>query len=256
MERRFDMTTRVLAFAGFACAVAASDWKPPVYTIYRTGSPLSIDGKLDEPAWFAAPEVGEFHFPWWKSGKKERAIAKLLWDDENLYIAHISEDEFISARHKEHDGKIPEDDCFEIMIAPNPATPEVYFNIEWNVIGGHVDNFRPNGPKKPRAPVWDAEGVEIAGSYAGTLNDDSDRDRYWLVEVKIPLRNFIKVAARIPPQPGDRWNINLNRHGGAVNPQYSQWSAGDTPQPAFHTPHRFGHMTFSGQSSPFWRTAQ
>jgi hypothetical protein len=100
--------------------------------------------------------------------------------------------------------------------------------------------------------VWDAQGVEIAGNYVGTLNDDSDRDRYWLTEVKIPLKNFAQVAARVPPHPGDRWHVNFNRHGGKTNAQYSQWSAGDTPQPSFHTPHRFGEVVFSGQSSPFW----
>lgn len=237
-------------------AAFAQAWTPPTYTVLRAGTPIRIDGKLDEPAWFGAPDVGPFHFPWWTSGKKERTTVKLLWDNENLYIAHISEDEHITARHKDHDGKVAEDDCFEIMIAPNSDKPEVYFNIEWNVIGGYVDNFRPNGPNQPRAPVWDAEGVEIAGSYEGTLNDDSDRDRYWLVEVKIPLRNFIKYAKHIPPQPGETWNINLNRHGGATNLQYSQWSAGDTPKPAFHTPHRFGKITFSPTASPFFRDPQ
>jgi hypothetical protein len=234
-----------------ALALAAGSWQPPTYTAYRAGSPITIDGKLDEPAWFAAPRVSDFQFPWWKSGKKESTIVKLLWDDDNLYIAHLSQDEFIAARHREHDGKIPEDDCLEIMLAPNPATPDIYFNIEWNVVGGYVDNFRPNGPKKPRAPVWDAEGIEIAGTYAGTLNDDSDRDRYWLVEVKIPLRNFKAVAARVPPQRGDYWNMNLNRHGGNTNVQYSQWSSGDTPEPSFHTPHRFGRLMFSDQSASF-----
>ncbi len=234
-------------------AAVAESWQPPSYTAYRSASPIVIDGKLDEPAWFVAPDAGAFHFPWWKSGAKERSIAKLLWDDQNLYVAHISEDQFITAKHRERDGRIPEDDCFEIMIAPNPATPNIYFNLEWNVIGGLVDNFRPDGPTKPRAPVWNAEGVEIAGHYSGTLNDDSDRDRYWLVEVKIPLSNFAKVAARIPPSAGERWNINLNRPGGTVNPQYSQWSAADTPNPSFHTPHRFGTLIFSAEVAPFWR---
>lgn len=250
------MNQLIFIFALALFVPPESAWRPPVYTVYRAGAPIHIDGKLDEPAWFAAPDVGEFHFPWFKSGKKERTIVKLLWDDENLYIAHISEDEFIIAGHREHDGNIAEDDCLEIMIAPNPATPEVYFNIEWNVIGGYVDNFRPEGPKRPRAPLWDADGVEIAGSWIGTSNDDSDHDRHWLVEVKIPLMNFAMVAARFPLQPGDRWNINLNRSGGKTNLQYSQWSPGNTPLPSFHTPDRFGQIVFSGQSSPFWREAK
>src|SRR5688500_14764372 len=116
------------AFAIALLAFVASSSQPPSYTAYRVGSPITIDGKLDEPAWFAAPSVGEFQFPWWKSGKKEGTVVKLLWDDENLYIANVSQDEFIAARHREHDGKIPEDDCLEIMLAPNPATPHIYFN--------------------------------------------------------------------------------------------------------------------------------
>ena len=225
----------------------------PAYMVYRAAAPITIDGKLNEPAWFGVPDAGTFHFPWWQSGKKERTVVKLLWDEQNLYVAHIAEDEFIQAVHRDRDGKIPEDDCFEIMIAPNPATPDVYFNLEWNVLGGLLDNFRPNGPTKPRAPVWNAEGVQLAGDYSGTLNDDSDRDRYWIVEVKIPLSNFAQVAARVPPRPGDRWNINLNRHGGKVNVQYSQWSPGDTSKPSFHTPHRFGSLIFSANAAPFWQ---
>lgn len=227
------------------------EFKPPVYEIHLTGGPIKIDGKLDEPAWFAAPSVGEFHFPWHKSGQKERTVAKLLWDDENLYVGHICEDAHITARHKEHDGKIPEDDCFEVIFAPDPARPEVYFNLEWNVIGGYLDNHRPDGPTKPRAKVWDAEGVRIAGTLVGTANDDSDTDTLWQAEVAIPLANFAKYMPHTPPQPGEHWNLNLNRHGGQTNLQYSQWSPADTPAPNFHTPHRFGRAVFTAKQSPF-----
>ncbi|RPI84232.1 MAG: hypothetical protein EHM42_07670 [Planctomycetaceae bacterium] len=225
----------------------------PVYQIHRTGTPIAIDGRLDEPAWFAAPEVGPFQFTWHKHGTQEQSVAKLLWDDENLYVAHICEDAHITARHTQHDGPIPEDDCFEVIFAPDPARPDVYFNIEWNVIGGYVDNHRPEGPKKPRAKVWDAEGVRIAGTFEGTLNDDSDTDSRWTVEVSIPLRNFAKYMPHMPPQPGSHWNLNLNRHGGQTNAQYSQWSRADTSTPSFHTPHRFGKAEFSATTAPFDR---
>lgn len=224
---------------------------PPVYEIHRAGTPIKIDGKLDEPAWFAAPDVGEFHFTWYKEGRRERTVAKLLWDDENLYVGHVCEDAHITAQHTEHDGKIPEDDCFEVIFAPDALHPAVYFNIEWNVAGGYLDNFRPEGPNKPRAAVWDAEGVRVAGTFAGTLNDDSDSDSYWVAEVAIPLRNFAKFMPHSPPQPGEHWNLNLNRHGGKTNVQYSQWSPGDTAAPNFHTPHRFGRAIFSMKGSPF-----
>jgi hypothetical protein len=229
---------------------AALAAEPPSYTVYRAGTPIQVDGRLDEAAWFAAPDTGPMHFPWFQSGEKEQTVVKLLWDDRNLYIAHVSLDRHIAARHHERDGKIPEDDCFEIMLAPDPDKPEVYFNIEWNVIGGIVDNFRPNGPRQPRAPKWDAEGVRVAGTHAGTLNDDTDRDQHWVVEVAIPFSNFAAYAKRVPPAPGSWWNGNLNRHGGQTNFQYSQWSPAKTPKPSFHTPETFGRFVFSGESKP------
>jgi len=222
----------------------------PEYIVYRASEPIVADGRLDEPAWFAAPRTNPFVFPWHRSGNKEQTIVKMLWDDTNLYVGHVNLDGHITARHRDHDGKVAEDDCFEIMLAPDPSRPEVYFNIEWNVIGGYVDNHRPNGPRQPRAPKWDAEGIKVAGSHRGTLNDNSDADGYWIGEVVIPLRNFRGFARAIPPEPGTWWNGNFNRHGGAVNAQYSQWSAGDSEKPSFHTPHRFGRFIFSAQTAP------
>lgn len=236
-----------------ADASGPGNFRPPEYTILRAGTPIKIDGKLDEPAWFAAPDVGAFKFPWWKDGKKEQTRAKMLWDDENLYVAFICEDAHITARHTERDGKIPEDDCVEVMITPNLATPNIYYNIEFNLLGGILDNFRPNGPSKPRAPKWDAEGVQIAGTYVGTLNNDSDTDQYWIVEVAIPFKNFADVAKQARPRPGTGWNLNLNRHGGKTNAQTSQWSSADpnATTKTFHTPDRFGRVTFSARTSPF-----
>jgi len=177
----------------------------------------------------------------------------MLWDDEYVYIAHICHDAHITARTEEHGGPVSKDDCFEIMVAPNPDRPNFYFNIERNVIGGYVDGHRPDGSKKPRVP-WDVEGARFSGSVKGTTNDDSDVDSWWIGEVAIPLKNFAKHMPRFPPHPGDEWRINLNRHGGDTNMQYSQWSPSDTPQPAFHVPHCFGALRFSAAVSPFGLT--
>ncbi len=233
-----------------AAPAAEAAWQPPQYRVLRAAIAPQIDGQLDDPAWFAAPHAGDFVFTWWKQGPREQTRAKLLWDDEYLYIGVICQDAHITARHTERDSKIPEDDCFELMIAPDAAKPEIYFNIEFNVLGGILDNFRPNGPKQPRAPKWDAEGVKIAGRYTGTLNQDADTDQSWQVEVAIPWKNFAAVMGR-PPRPGAAMNINFNRHGGKTNPQYSQWSRADTPQPSFHTPERFGRATLTDEPSPF-----
>ncbi|MCC6492726.1 MAG: carbohydrate-binding family 9-like protein [Pirellulales bacterium] len=241
----------LLAAAKASCAAESADnFQPPQYSIQRTGAAPTIDGRLDEPAWFAAPAIAEFHFPWYERGEREQTVVKMLWDDQFLYVAHICQDAHITARHAEHDDPVAEDDCFEIMLAPDPDCPLHYFNVEWNVRGAYVDGRRPEGPQGPR-PTWDVHGLRVAGAFVGSLNDDADRDAYWLGEVAIPLSNFKDVMPHMPPRPGDRWRLNFNRHGGDVNPQYSQWSPGDTPTPAFHTPQRFGAAVISDTASPF-----
>ncbi len=239
----------LVSASNLGLAIGDEPFTPPEYLLHRTGTAITVDGKLDEPAWVAAPSVGPFHFTWYKQGKKEQTFAKMLWDDEHLYVAHVCQDAHITARCSEHDGPVAKDDCFEVMIAPDPLRPSFYYNLEWNVIGGYVDGHRPEGPNGPRVP-WDVEGVTIAGTYVGTLNEDVEFDRYWTVEVAIPLKNFAAQMPKSPPDAGYVWHLNLNRHGGDTNMQYSQWSPGDTPQPAFHTPHRFGRLLFSDAVSP------
>ncbi len=225
----------------------------PTYTIYRAGTPITIDGRMDEPAWMAAPDVGAFHFPWWTAGKKEQTVAKLLYDDNAIYLAYICEDAHIWAEHTLRDSKVFNDDCVEFFVAPNSANPNAYFNFEMNVIGILLDQFHPHGAEAPLTEEWNGTGIQIATSINGTLNDDSDTDRYWILEASIPFHNFAGVARHTPPEPGDVWHVGLNRCGGKTNEQFSQWSPSDTPMPAFHVPSCFGHMTFSERSSPFWR---
>lgn len=244
MMRWADTIVLLILFFGVSHVSAADpteEFKRPEYVVYRADTPIMVNGKLDEDAWKSAPEIKGFQFPWWKSGKKEATVAKLLWDDQTLYVAHICHDSWITARCQEHDGPVARDDCFEVMIAPNINKPTNYFNIEWNVLGAYVDGHRVQKKKQ----AWDASGVRVAGNYMGTLNDDSDIDQKWIVEVAIPFKNFENVATQTPPRSGYQWNLNLNRHGGDTNLQYSSWSKADTPKPAFHTPHRFGRVTFS-----------
>lgn len=243
-------TSVVFSAAMSAAAEPAAQFERPSYAIHRAAGPITIDGRLDEADWFAAPRFPAFQFPWHTSGEREQTVAKMLWDDDYVYVAHVCQDAHITARHTERDGPIAQDDCFEVMVAPNPERPDFYYNIEWNVLGGFVDNHRPQGATGPRE-AWDSEGVQVVGRYVGTLNQDDDRDGYWLVEAAIPLKNFAHAMPHMPPEPGDAWHLNFNRHGGDTNLQYSQWAPGDTPQPAFHTPHRFGRVVFSAATCPF-----
>jgi len=226
---------------------SAEDLRPR-YIANRPDSKIQVDGKLDELAWRNATLFSDFKFAWWKEGKKEQTVARMLWDDEFLYVSYECQDAHISAIQTEHDSAVYTDDCVELFTAPNPDRPFDYFNIEMNVNRAILDRHHPDGPGK-EVPNWNSQGILIATRVDGTLNDDSDKDRGWVLEVAIPFANFANVTGRLHPRNGDVWHLNLNRLGGQTNPQYSQWSPGTTESPAFHTPDTFGRVTFSTRTS-------
>ena len=235
-----------LALAAFS-SVDAEDLLPR-YIANRADSRIQVDSKLDEPAWRNATSFGDFKFAWWTAGKKEQTLARMLWDDEFLYVSYDCQDAHISAVETEHDSPVYKDDCVELFTSPNPERPFDYFNIEMNVNRAILDRHHPDGPGK-EVPNWNSQGIQIATSVDGTLNDDTDKDRGWVLEVAIPFANFSEVTGRSHPRDGDVWHLNLNRLGGQTNAQHSQWSPGTTKTPAFHAPDTFGRVEFSTRTS-------
>jgi hypothetical protein len=213
------------------------------YDIFRTDSPITIDGKLDEAAWRTAPAVGDFTFLWVKDGAKEQTVAKLLWNDENLYVSWYAHDKHISASVTERNGPVSRDDCVEIFIAPNPDKVKNYYNFEINVIGTLLTQAR--GDWRTGGPWWDPEGMQYRTSFHGLpQKQESPDDAYWIVEAAIPLKNFARDAAHTPPRDGDRWRLNLQRLGGQTDAQYSAWSPLPGERPNFHQPEAFGWVRF------------
>jgi Carbohydrate family 9 binding domain-like len=88
----------------------------PRYDVRRADSPVVVDGRLDEPAWRRAKPTTKFHFNWWTSGDKEPTVARLLWDDTNLYAGYYCHDRHISATVTERHGPVSLDDCVEIFL--------------------------------------------------------------------------------------------------------------------------------------------
>ncbi len=225
---------------------------PPRYMVRRVtrATAPKIDGRLDDAAWQTAASMGPFHFAWWTKGRKEQTDARMVWDDRNLYVAYRCTDAHISAVFTKHDEPVYKDDCVELFTSPHVDHRDNYFNIEMNVNGAILDRHHPEGPGKKPPTNWNSRGIRIATRVAGTLNDDSDIDRFWILEVAIPFANFREVARHTPPRNGDVWHLNLNRCGGKTNPQYSQWSRGGTKTPKFHVPQYFGRVKFSTRLVP------
>jgi putative heme-binding domain-containing protein len=239
---------RILEFNVLALVSSVCMGQPlKEYTIQRASGPITIDAKLNEPAWHEARPMGDFVFNWFEGGEKEQTVAKMLWDDENLYISWQVHDKHISAYEKQRHGPVSKDDCVEVFIAPNPAKVKNYYTWEINAIGTMLNRNRSDW--YTLGATWEPDGVAYRTTYHGAAKKDEEAgDDHWIVEMKVPFRNFTRDAAHTPPQDGDEWRLNVNRIGGKTNRQLSSWSPISPPLRGFHSPEAFGRVYFAAQT--------
>jgi hypothetical protein len=218
--------------------------QPPIprYEVKRASGPIIIDGKLDDKAWANAAAI-EFVFPWeFQTGAKQKTHARLLWDDENLYVGYECDDTDIVAVYGERDDPTYKDDAVEIFINPNPDQTGAYFGLEMNVRAVLYDYLSHNSAKYV-FKRFNMQGVKLATFIQGTLNVRGDKDKGWSLEVAIPWINFEEVAK--PPVNGTVWTAALNRWDGVEpNRRLSMWSDPLQPNPNPHVPARFGQLVF------------
>src|SRR5262245_30114467 len=223
---------------------AALSAQPPVprYEVKRASTPVVIDGELNDKAWEAASPAIELHGLWeQQTGPKQKTLARLLWDDQYLYVCYDCEDADITAQFLERDDPTYRDDAVEIFINPRPAQTGLYFGIEMNARAVIYDYLMYDSRFAMKR--FNMQGLKVATFLRGTLNARGDTDNGWSLELAIPWVNFEEFSQR--PAAGAVWKANLNRWDG-VEParRMSIWSDPIQQRPAPHVPARFGELVF------------
>jgi hypothetical protein len=241
-RRLFAWPMRLLMVLCLTVQVAVAQPAVPRYEVKRTIVAPAIDGRLDEPAWAAAPPV-TLQFLWEsQTGAKQMTRARLLWDAEALYVGFDADDTDITAQFEQRDDPTYRDDAVEIFINPNPQQEVVYYGFEMNARGVLYDYLNYNS--RTLFKRFDATGVRIATSLRGSLNVRSDTDTGWSLEAMIPWPNFEELSRR-PPVTGTVWKVNFNRWDGVEpNRRMSIWSDPQNNQSWPHVPSRFGEIVF------------
>ena len=262
------------------------------YTCRRVTRPPVIDGRLDEPSWQNVERSP--HFVDMVTGTPgffdTRAAA--MWDDDCFYVGFWVEEPFVRAEFTRRDSLIFREndvevfidggDCYyEFEINALGTIYEVFFvwrdaykrgsrfdNPEFDLLTRDVVSFagdydrRPESfwhgthPRGPRWAFldWDFPGLRSAVRIDGTLNDDSDIDRGWTVELAFPWQGMKSLAGerRVPPRDGDTWRMFFGRFealrscGQEVSP-HPGWSW--NPHGAYdsHIPECFTYVHFSSE---------
>lgn len=243
---------------------------PKQYLCHRTGQSIVIDGQLNEEDWKNAAWTDLFVDI--EGNLKPKPLqdtkAKLLWDDSCLYIAALIYEKDIWAYQTIKDQIVFYENDFEIFIDPDGDTYN-YFEMEVNAANNTFDLFLPKPYREKGKPdhAYDMDGFRSAISIKGTLNDPSDRDSLWILEMAIPYAalSYHDVVTPVPKE-GTEWRLNFSRvnwdteiqdgkyvrkkdpQSGKFLPEYNWvWS----PQGVIdmHRPEQWGRLLFTKRNS-------
>ncbi|MCH2142636.1 MAG: carbohydrate-binding family 9-like protein [Phycisphaerales bacterium] len=201
---------------------------PRIYTADHVTQPPQIDGRIDDAAWNSAAWTAAFIDIEGNAKARPRfeTRAKMCWDDEYFYVAAEMEEPHLWGTLTDRDAIIYHDNDFEIFIDPDGDRCR-YNEYEINVLGTEMD-LRMSSPYRCGGNydlTWDFEGVRSAVGVQGTINDPSDQDEQWVVEVAIPWSSMADTAGvACPPRARDTWWVNFSR---------VQWQA-DIRQDKYH----------------------
>ncbi|MCM8570905.1 carbohydrate-binding family 9-like protein [Gramella jeungdoensis] len=185
---------------------------PRTYITYKTNQPLKIDGLDSEDAWQKATWSQDFIDIEGKKIPEFKTNLKMLWDEQYLYFFAKLEEPHVWATLKQRDTVIFYNNDFEIFIDPDGDSHN-YMELEMNALNTIWDLFIVKPYREP-APIidnWDINGLKSAVNINGTLNDPSDTDKGWSVEIAIPWAalNEANPHNRIPKD--EFWRINFSR---------------------------------------------
>jgi len=141
-----------------------------------------------------------------------KGSARLLYDDENLYVAFAFEDADVVDRSTKDDEEIYRlSDVGEIFLKPADetwywefhVTPKGRVSTYWWPGRGRLGLGGADPHVKPRF-------IRAATRIQGTVNHWEDRDQGWTAMVTLP---FAKLDRFGPPKdPHSRWTIFLSRY--------------------------------------------
>ncbi|MTI89102.1 MAG: carbohydrate-binding family 9-like protein [Balneolaceae bacterium] len=187
---------------------------PEHYVVHKTAAALTIDGKPDEPQWDDASWTHSFIDI---EGESKPAPyfdtrVKMLWDEEYLYFYSEMEEEHIWGDITERDAVIFYNNDLEIFLKPNPNQPH-YVEFEVNALGTlwELILMHPYRLGGPVSNYWDVNGTQVGLAFNGTLNDPTDIDSLWSIEMAIPLDALADLSPGKTVEEGTTWRLNFSR---------------------------------------------
>ena len=195
-------------------SIAAAE--PLAYDCLFSEKAPVIDGDLSDAAWEKTAWTCDFCDIRGKDHPKPRfrTRVKMLWTAEALVIAAELAEPQVWGTLREKNAVIYQDNDFEIFLDPDGDGLN-YYEFEVNALGTiwELTLDKPYNKGGTAELGTNLPGLKSAVKVRGTLNDPSDEDSGWTVEVAIPWKDLARYRGKLTasPQAGDTWRINFSR---------------------------------------------
>ncbi|WP_299275505.1 carbohydrate-binding family 9-like protein [uncultured Psychroserpens sp.] len=241
--------------------------KPKHYIVSKSINPITIDGNANEESWKQSSFTDKFiDIEGIKTPKFDTKV-KMLWDNTFLYVYAQLTEPHIWGTLKQRDTIIYYNNDFEVFLDPT-GDGIGYGEIEINALNTVWDLYL-NKPYRIGGKAnfqWNLDNLKTAVKIHGTLNNPSDKDSIWTVEMAIPLKPFIGLKNRPQtlPTEGEQWRINFSRvqwDHDIIDDQYHRkkekdkflreynWVWSNQKVINMHEPEKWGYLQFTEASS-------
>jgi hypothetical protein len=217
-----------------------------LYNVHRLGKSMEINGDWLKQQWQNVESVSIVNF----MGKVPDFIpdvrAKMMYDDENLYVIFNVQDRFVRCITSIINGPVWEDSCVEFFFSPDQSLPERYYNLEVNCGGTPLMHYNIIPDKDIKViHADDIKTIEIAHSLPEITDPEISGPVTWNIEYRIPLTLIENYSRVTHPKPGIEWRANFFKIAeNSSNPHYMTWAVVNHPVPRFHLPQFFGSLKF------------
>lgn len=255
----------ISCFSILGCAQSKKEITPKTFIAYKTLEEIAIDGDPSDSSWNKAEWSDTFIDIEGVIKPKYKTQVKMLWDDTNYYILAKMEEPHVWASLKQRDTIIFYNNDFEVFIDPE-GDAKTYYELEINALNTVWDLFL-NKPYREKDNVvlndWDIHNLKSAVKVNGTINNPSDIDEGWILEIAIPWAAY-KTSYFHKNVPKDNfWRVNFSRvnwQHDIINNQYTRkkdangkflpeynWVWSPMGVINMHEPEKWGYVYFSSK---------
>jgi hypothetical protein len=247
MKKIFSTISLMAIFAvNYSCTNETMIKKEPVYKITRLMQPMKIDAVWDKPELKSVQPVDINNYMGNIPGFRPEAQAKMMYDDENIYLIFHVKDRYVRCLTQEINGPVWEDGAVEFFFAPDTNKPLLYFNLETNCGGTPLMHYNLVPRKESKVlSNEDILSVEIAHTLPKIIDPEMKEPVTWTLEYRIPIAMLEKYSSITHPKKGVEWKANFYKIAeNSSNPHYITWSPVENDKPDFHKPEFFGKLIF------------